>query len=190
MDCAVESAPDKPTPRDEARQLYKELRSRGETGRPSELTDEVAQKIVQAIAGGSFFAPACVAAGIGANSGWDWIKRGQVDSDAGLSSRYAVFARAIAQAEAQCEANSAAVLARGGDGKFPDWRANAFHLERRFKERWAEPKEQLNQGVTIVITSELAASLADALAVASKTHAAIDVTPQLPVSTEESETSK
>lgn len=170
---SVDSAPDTPLHREEALRRY----SNGATplgGRKSDLTDEVATSITEAVANGSYTNTACAAAGVSVSAAAEWARRGVADGQAGLDTRYSRFAEGLARAEAACEQRLAATLARGGDGKFSDWRAQAFILERRYRDRWAEPKEAPNQGVTIIVTADLAEQLRDAMAVAAATHV-IDV---------------
>lgn len=166
----VGSTEDQPLSREQAVAIARDLRGNPGLGRPTNLNQAVAIKIVKAVAEGSYFSVACAAAGVAERTGHEWIKRGEADTSLGLDTDYALFAQALAQGSAEAEVEAAAVLQRGGDGKFKDWRAPAWWLERRHRDRWAEPKEQLNSGVTIVITADLASQLADAMAVAAATH--------------------
>jgi hypothetical protein len=143
-------------------------------GRPTKLTSEVQAKIVQAVKNGSFFEPAAIAAGVSKEAMREWVIRGQSDLQLGRNTVYRQFITVLAQAQADNETRLAGILSKGGEGKFPDWRAQAFVLERRHKERWSLPKEQQSQGITLQLSNEQIASLVDALRIGAATN----VTPQ------------
>jgi hypothetical protein len=168
----LESAPDKPLLREAAYELAR--RSDGHTGRPRDLTDELGQQIVSSIASGSFMTVAAARVSVSAETVYGWLRRGQGDQAAGLDTVFGRFEQAISRAQAEAEAEAVAVLQRGGDGKYKDWRAPAWWLERRHKERWSLPKEQQSQGITLQLSNEQIASLVDALRIGAATN----VTPE------------
>ncbi len=135
-------------------------------GRPCKLTSELADEIVQAIENGAFLNAAAGRVGVHRDTVRDWIVRGSADAQAGLNTDFSVFAERIARAQAAHEAKLAATFTRGGDGKYPDWRAQAFLAERRY-EHWRLPKEQQNSGLTLQLSNDQLAALADALRVAA-----------------------
>ena len=137
------------------------------------LTPRVHQVVVAAVRRGAYWSVAAGAAGIAQRTIFDWISRGKREEAAGIKSRYTRLLHALARAQDELEAELAAKLSSGGDGKYPDWRAQAFVLERRFKDRWGPPKEERNQGVTLTLTSEQLEALADSMRVAG----AKDITP-------------
>jgi hypothetical protein len=90
-----------------------------------------------------------------------------------LDTRFARFASMFARAQHEAEASAVAALQRGGDGKYKDWRAQAWWLERRHKERWNLPKEGAGITLSLTLSDGQLGALADALRVGS----AVDVTP-------------
>jgi len=172
---SIEAAPDKPLPRDVALASIKGI-SRGSLGRKHTLTDEVAIEILQRVSEGSFLTTAAGCANVDPQTVHEWLRRGLADTQAGLDSIFGRFAEGFAQAQHSAEQSAVAALQRGGDGKFKDWRAQAWWLERRHKERWSLPKEQGIQGITLQLSNEQLAALSDALRVG----AALDVTPDKP----------
>ena len=137
------------------------------------LTPRVHDIVVSAVRKGAYWSVAAGAAGISQATIYAWISRGKLEKAAGSKSRYTRLLDALARAQDELEAELAAKLSSGGDGKYPDWRAQAFVLERRFKDRWGPPKEERNQGVTLTLTSEQLEALADSMRVAG----AKDITP-------------
>lgn len=165
MSLDLESAPDKPLPRDVALALAREAKR--PTGRPCELTSELATKILLRVAEGSFLNVAAGAAGVSYEALSEWIERAKGDAANGLDTIFVRFGQAYAQAKQEAEANAVSSLQRGGDGKYKDWRAQAWWLERRHKERWSIPKEAANAGVTLALTDAQLGALGEALRVAA-----------------------
>jgi hypothetical protein len=76
----------------------------------------------------------------------------------------------LKRAEAEAEVSLARMVASTPD----DWRAQAFVLERRYRERWGK-SDAPSVAVQVVVSDALAAQLADAMRVA-QVPAAIEVT--------------
>ena len=165
-------APDKPLPREVALQQT----TRGSQGAPSLLTDEVAAKICGAVANGNYFNVAAGAAGIAYETLRSWIRRGNSDEEKGRDTSYVRFMRALAQAQHEHEQRLVATLSAGGAGKFSDWRAQAFVLERRHRDRWGPPQTQA-PAVTIVLSNEQLQALSESMRLVT----ARDMTPEKPV---------
>ena len=92
-------------------------------------------KICNAIRAGSFFEVACEYAGVAAQTGYEWIRRGEGrHSTRPYNLDYAAFASAVRTAEREGEVALAASWRRAGAD---DWRAAAEFLARRFPERWS-----------------------------------------------------
>lgn len=173
MDSALdlESAPDRPLTREAVRSLVAKS-----VGRSTELTSEVAETILVHVAEGSFLTVAAGAAGVSEHSVYEWLRRGAADASQNLDTLFVRFANAYAQAKQLAEANAVSVLQRGGDGKYKDWRAQAWWLERRHKERWSLPKEGASTGITLALTNEQLGALGEALRVASAKPIEIEAT--------------
>jgi hypothetical protein len=145
-------------------------------GRPRALTDQVANKICADVAAGAPYNAAAGKAGVTYDTMRDWFRRGSADEMEGLDTRYSRFAHALTRAQDECEARLAQTLAAGGEGKYKDWRAQAFILERhpRYRERWGPPKNEAPQGLTLALSGEQLSMLTEALRIAT----ARDVTPE------------
>jgi transposase len=97
--------------------------------RPSKLSVEVTERVVQAIRAGNYPEAACQAAGISPSTYYRWISRG--DQEPG--SAHAAFREAVVRAEAEAEVHAVAIVRRAmGE----DWRAAIAYLERRHPTRW------------------------------------------------------
>ena len=131
------------------------------SGRHTRLTPAVQQTIVNALAVGVPFASACQLAGIGHDTGLEWLERGEGRHPKRPSTpAYVQFAHAISHARAQDEARRVARIHKAGEGGTllertttthpdgrvitkerymePDWRADAFHLERSRPQEWGQ----------------------------------------------------
>lgn len=101
-------------------------------GRPSKLTDEVYNKIIEAILHGATYKDAAEAAGVWYTTFNDWMKVGE-EAKAG---KFYNFHHAVRQAEAQCRLNMTRVIqsaaAKG------DWKAAEAYLKRRDRENWGD----------------------------------------------------
>ena len=117
-------------------------------GRPSELTPELKERFLNAIAAGSHYEPACAYAGIAYSTFREWMQRGIGTNRRRASNQeYADFAEAVQGAEAKGELSAIASI-RGASKD--DWRAAAWMLERRHSDRWASTQKvkiQVEQAV-------------------------------------------
>jgi transposase-like protein len=127
------------------------------TGRQSKLTPALQTAIVQAVTAGVPVVEAAALAGIAKSTVLQWLQRGEGRSRRGTQARYVDFVDAITRARAVDEARRITRInqaAQGGavvhektttfaDGRTvvertlapPEWRADAFVLERRYAER-------------------------------------------------------
>jgi hypothetical protein len=80
-------------------------------GRRTTLTPALQAKIVAAIRAGNAFGPTCEAAGVPAQTGYEWVRRGRGDDpDRPWTPQYAAFAEAVRQAEIADELETIARL--------------------------------------------------------------------------------
>lgn len=117
------------------------------TGRPSSLTPETQEAILEAIRAGNYKATACAKAGIHRDTLHGWEQRAAKGEEP-----YATFAAKLTQAEAEGETRLIDEIrgAQGGvsgpGGHAADvWQARAWILERRWPKRWAA---RVRQAVT------------------------------------------
>jgi hypothetical protein len=128
------------------------------TGRTTKLTAQIQEAIVRAVTAGAPLVTAAELAGIDKGTVLEWMRRGEERDDRPLKPLYANFANAVTHARASDETRRVARIdaaGRGGaviyekvttypDGRTvterhvapPDWRADAFHLERAYQDRW------------------------------------------------------
>jgi hypothetical protein len=92
--------------------------------RPSKLTEDRADRIVQAVRLGASQETAAQAAGVAGRTLRRWLAAGQAPRSRG---RYRQLAERVAEAEAQREVQA---LARIAQAERDDWRAAAWYLER------------------------------------------------------------
>ena len=95
------------------------------TGRPTELTQDVQDKIVTYLRLGNYFETACAAAGVSKQSGYNWMKRGrraqrQADRDGtevpGEDLPFVLFLDAVERAQAESEVRDLGIIARSANG--------------------------------------------------------------------------
>jgi hypothetical protein len=95
------------------------------TGRPSKLTPEVRERILQAVRGGNFRDVAAQWAGIAPETLSRWLVRPE--------STYVAFRQALIEAEQQAEIRAVALILKAAE---TDPRNAQWWLERKFPERW------------------------------------------------------
>ena len=99
------------------------------SGRPTKLTPEVQQRIVDALRDGNYREAAVACAGIDYKTFCNWMRRGQQEK----AGRYFQFFRAVQQAEHEAERE---MVARWKAHMPESWQAIRDFLERRFPDRW------------------------------------------------------
>ena len=99
-------------------------------GRPTKLTPEVQERIVQALRAGNYQETAAAYAGIGESTFYEWMERGRDEP----GSVYSEFVEAVTKAKADAEVRDVALIDKAAtDGS---WQAAAWKLERKFPHRW------------------------------------------------------
>lgn len=98
-------------------------------GRPTELTPELQEQIVQALGAGCYVDAAALRAGVTKATVYNWLKRGAREK----SGIYFEFFDAVEKATSTAEVAGLAVIRRAAA---EDWRAMAWWLERRYQTRW------------------------------------------------------
>ena len=169
--------------------MKKDLVQRTKTGRRTKLTPEVQQTITNAMEAGTPFEIACRLAGVSPTTGHDWRQRGSgTHPRRQTATLYVEFVEAIARARAQDEARRIARIAQAGEGgtvtyertveklnkagevvaritkvqyAAPDWRADAWHLERAYPNQWGR-RERVNLERTVQRAAEKVAAEATA----------------------------
>lgn len=101
-------------------------------GRPTKFTKETTEKICQYIQEGNYIDTACRLAGVDYTTMRKWFVQGEAEG----KGQFYEFAEAVRRAEAVAEAERVACIIRAG--KYDDWKANAWYLERKYPERWGK----------------------------------------------------
>lgn len=104
-------------------------------GRPTKLTPEVQDRIIQALKAGNYVETAAEYAGIGKTTFYRWMEQGK-QASRGI---YREFRDAVMRARAEAEARNVAIIQKAAPD---DWRAAAWWLERAFPDRWG-PRQKL-----------------------------------------------
>lgn len=105
---------------------------KGQKGRPSKFTPERIETLLRHIAEGNYIDTACRLADVDYTTIRHWVMLGERDG----KGQYWEFAKQLKLAEAQAEADRVASIIKAG--KFDDWKANAWYLERKYPERWGK----------------------------------------------------
>ena len=103
------------------------------SGRPTRLTPEVQQKLIQAIATGNTRRTAAAYAGVSITTLEEWLARGKGTAPRAQTKIYADFADAVEKAEADAVATSVALIRQASQR---NWTAAAWWLERRYPQEW------------------------------------------------------
>jgi hypothetical protein len=102
--------------------------------RPTKLTPAVEEKIVRAIRAGNYPEVAARHAGIHPATYYRWMERGALEGEAPEDDPYRRFRAEVERALADAEIADVGLIERAA--RNGDWRAAAFLLERRHRERW------------------------------------------------------
>lgn len=100
-------------------------------GRPSKLTAETQDRIVQAIQAGNYMEIAAQYAGISKNTLYRWLA---MADDPDVEDRYRDFRDAVESARAASEVRNVALIQRAANEG--TWQAAAWYLERTAWQRW------------------------------------------------------
>lgn len=106
------------------------------TGRPTKLTKEVAEEIVNSIHSGCFVSTAAAAAGIDVGTLNNWLALGKADLGQKRRTVAAEFKLSYDAATAQCEKLCLQIVKKAADSGVHQ--AAMWLLERRFPDRWAK----------------------------------------------------
>ncbi len=97
--------------------------------RPTKLTPDVQERIVQALTAGNYLQTAATYAGIGITTLHRWMQQGE-QARRGM---FREFREAVEKAQADAEVRDIALIATAAA---THWQAAAWRLERKFPERW------------------------------------------------------
>ena len=130
-------------------------------GRPTKLTPERQNRLVEAIQAGNYYKVACAAAGIDYSTFRLWMQAGEAKKNP----RFSEFFEAITRAEAAAEDSAVRMWQQAMP---TDWRAAQMFLERRHPDRWGKQerldlkhagKVEVEHGVDVAGANALLAAL-------------------------------
>lgn len=106
----------------------------------SKLTENTQATIVRSLRAGNYVETAAAAAGISKSTLYDWLRRGA----RAKSGAHKEFADAVANAQAEGEQSMVAIIAAAAGNQ---WQAAAWHLERKFPDKWGR-RQRIEHGVS------------------------------------------
>ncbi|MGH2973610.1 MAG: transposase [Solirubrobacterales bacterium] len=116
--------------------------------RPTKLTPEVAERIVNAVRAGNYYEPAARSAGISPATFHRWIARGKRET----KGAYYDFYESVERASAEAQVHAVALIKKAAaDG---EWRAAAYFLERRHPEGWRRHESIDHEGSQLIVHTE------------------------------------
>lgn len=113
--------------------------------RPTKLTPQVQQNIVDALMAGNYFDAACAYAGITDRAGYYWMERGRKELERREGNvkegtkrwlkeePFVQFLQAVKKADSHAEVKNVALIQKAAN---ETWQAAAWWLERRFPQKW------------------------------------------------------
>lgn len=125
-------------------------------GRDTYCSPQVIKVASQLHAAGLSLPVLCKAIGLSFETAKDWSTRGRADLAAGVDSPFARWWAALEEAKGASEANLIRMVCAGAA---TDWRAAAWLLERRYWQRWADPKFRLPKEAKDDLSGKSAAEL-------------------------------
>jgi len=106
--------------------------------RPTKLTPEVQDRIMQAVQAGNYLETAANFAGIDGSTLRRWVQKGSAPS---APEPYRTFCTALKSARASAEVRSVALIQQAATGG--TWQAAAWYLERSYPERWGRTRVEI-----------------------------------------------
>jgi transposase len=107
-------------------------KSKKSVGRPTKLTQELQDEIVQWLKAGNYVETVCHLVGINKSTFYDWLKQGARAKRS--SNRMYQFSNAVKKAMAFSESADLALIQKASISG--TWQASAWRLERRYPQRW------------------------------------------------------
>lgn len=105
--------------------------------RPTKLTKETKERILQAVQAGNYLDTAAQYAGIDGSTMRRWVAKGE----ASAAEPYRSFCTALKSARAAAEVRSVALINQAATGG--TWQAAAWYLERSYPERWGRTRVEI-----------------------------------------------
>ena len=110
-------------------------------GRPTKLTPEVQDRIIEALRAGNYQDTAAAYAGVSRTAFYRWMEQGAQDDAPAI---YRDFRDAVEKARSEAEVRNVALIQRAAQEG--TWQAAAWFLERSFQQRWGRKQEVSGPG--------------------------------------------
>jgi hypothetical protein len=131
--------------------------------RPTKLTKEVQDRILQAVQAGNYLDTAAQFAGIDGSTMRRWLQKGEGE---GAAEPYRTFHTALKSARASAEVRSVALIQTAASNG--TWQAAAWYLERSYPDRWGRTRVEVtgadNAPIRVDVDSEALEAKVRALA--------------------------
>ena len=131
--------------------------------RPTKLTKEVQERILQAVQAGNYLDTAAQYAGIDGSTMRRWVQKGEGE---GATEPYRAFCTALKSARASAEVRSVALIQTAASNG--TWQAAAWYLERSYPDRWGRTRVEVtgadNAPIRVDVDSEALEAKVRALA--------------------------
>lgn len=102
----------------------------------SKLTKELIEKAVKIVERGNYYKVAIDVLGISEHTWYEWMRKGEVDTNKGVNSLMAQFFQSIKKAEATAIDRNLSIIQKAAmEG---NWQASAWYLERKYPEQWGK----------------------------------------------------
>jgi hypothetical protein len=106
--------------------------------RPTKLTKEAQERILQAVQAGNYLDTAAQYAGVDGSTMRRWVQKGEAPN---APEPYRSFCTALKSARAAAEVRSVALINQAaGNGT---WQAAAWYLERSYPDRWGRTRVEI-----------------------------------------------
>lgn len=138
------------------------------TGRPSKLTADIQNKIIEAIRAGAYVETAAAYAGINKTTFYDWLKKGA----RGEAPAFVEFSNAVQKALASSEMRDIVTITKAAESQ---WQAAAWRLERKHPNRWGRRQHVELSGSDGGPVSLMVSSWSDLIKKANASEKTIDV---------------
>lgn len=103
-------------------------------GRSTKISPELQKQIVEVLEEGNYREVAADCVGVPATTISKWMRKGKLYPN-GV---YGTFRQAVLKAEREAERRCVRALIAAGS---EDWKANAWYLERKFRDRWGKTEK-------------------------------------------------
>ena len=113
------------------------------SGRNTKLTEELIDRICEALRAGNYIETACAFAGIAPATYYRWVAESEQDD---ASELLVEFREAVKRARADAEVRNVALIQKAAQDP-NKWQASAWWLERSFPARWGR-QQKITQEIT------------------------------------------